>query len=122
VDLVPGHEGPDRRQRSDHVDRRGIEADLLLRLAKRGGDEVRILLIAAPAGKGDLPGVAAKVGAPLGEDEARALRIPVERQQNGGVRSPWCAQRPGLDGVQKPGAEPGGSQARTATGSTPPVI
>jgi hypothetical protein len=40
-------------------------------------------MVAAAPGKRDLAGVAAEVGATLGEHDARALRIAVDRHQHG---------------------------------------
>jgi hypothetical protein len=80
------------------LDHRGIQADLLLRLAQGGGGEVGVLLVAAAAGEGDLAGVAAQVGAALGEDEARLLGPAVERQQDRGVgQTITCTVPPSTD-------------------------
>ena len=82
VDPVAGDEGRGRRQRPAQLDRGRVEADLLLGLAQRRRAEVGVARVAAPAGKGDLAGVAAQVGAALGEDQARLLGPAVERQQH----------------------------------------
>ncbi|HEU5141826.1 MAG TPA: hypothetical protein VFU04_01590 [Solirubrobacterales bacterium] len=85
MDEVAGDEGLDRRQRLAELDNSGIKADLLLRLAQRGGGEIGIAFVAATAGKGDLAGVTAQVGPPLGEDEARLVGPAVEGEEDGGV-------------------------------------
>lgn len=85
VDEVVGDEGPGRRQRLADLDLGGVEADLLLRLPQRRRLEVGVVLVAAAARKGDLTGVAAQVGAALGEDQPRVLRPSVEGQEDGGV-------------------------------------
>jgi hypothetical protein len=85
VDAVAGDEGRRRRQLLTELDRSRIEADLLVGLAQRRGGQVGVGFVFAPAGERDLTGVTAKVGAPLGEDEARLLRPAVERQQDRGV-------------------------------------
>ena len=64
---------------------RRVQPDLLLGLAQRGRREVGVAVVLAPAGEGDLAGVAAQVGAALGEDQARVLGPAVERQQHRGV-------------------------------------
>ena len=58
----------------DQLDRGRVETDLLLGLAQRRGVEVGVAGVAAAAGEGDLAGVAAQVGAALGEDQARLAR------------------------------------------------
>jgi hypothetical protein len=82
VDAVPGDEGPGARQLCGDLDDGGVEADLLLSLAYRGRREIGVIVVAPPAREGDLAGVAAQVGAPLGEDEAGLAGPPVERQQD----------------------------------------
>jgi hypothetical protein len=49
VDAVTGDEGLGRLERLAELDRGGVEADLLLRLAQRGGGEVGVVLVAAAA-------------------------------------------------------------------------
>jgi hypothetical protein len=85
VDAVPGDEGSGGRQLCGDLDGGRVEADLLLGLADGGRREVGVVLVAPPAGEGDLAGVAAQVGAPLGEDQAGLVGPPVERQQDGRV-------------------------------------
>jgi hypothetical protein len=80
VDPVAGDEGVGRRQRLADLDLGGIEANLLLRLAQRGRLQVGVGRIAASAREGDLTGVAAQVGAPLGEDQSGLVRPSIERQ------------------------------------------
>ena len=70
---------------ADNLDVVGLEADLLLRLAQGGGREVGVIIVASSPGEGDLAGVAAQVGAALGEDQAGVVGPPVERQQDRGV-------------------------------------
>jgi hypothetical protein len=81
VDAVAGDEGVGRRQCVAQLDRRRIEADLLVSLAQRGRREVGIGLVLAAAREGDLAGVAPQVGAPLGEDEARLVVRPAVEGQ-----------------------------------------
>src|SRR5439155_18300417 len=50
MDLVPGDEGADRRQRADHLDVAGIEPDLLLGLAQSGRDQVLLRVVLTAAG------------------------------------------------------------------------
>src|SRR3546814_1594765 len=57
--------------RADHGDARRRQADLLLGFAQRGGGHVGIARIDAPAGKGDLAGMAAQRFGALGEDYPR---------------------------------------------------
>jgi hypothetical protein len=64
------------------IDDRRVEADLLLGLAQRGGGEVDVDVVLAPAGKRDLAGVPPQVRAPLGEDQARLVGIAIEGQQH----------------------------------------
>ncbi len=59
-----------------------LKADLLLGLAQGRVGEVGVLGVPAPAGKGDLPGVAAQVGAAPGEDD---VRLPVWASRNSGT-------------------------------------
>ena len=99
MDLVPGDERAHGRQRAGDLHDARIEADLLLGLAQRGGDEVRVSGVAAPARERDLAGVAAHVGAALREDQAGALWVAEQRQQHGGVGASRCAQSPRFDGV-----------------------
>ena len=82
VDDVVGDEGPRRRQRLARLDPSGIEPDLLLGLAQRRRPQVGVALVAAAAREGDLAGVAAQVGAALGEDQPRVVGPAVERQQH----------------------------------------
>jgi hypothetical protein len=86
VDKVAGDEGPGRRQRLADLDQGRIEPDLLLGLAQRGGGEVSVTRVPAPARERDLAGVAPQVGAPLGEDEPRFVGPPIERQQDRRLR------------------------------------
>jgi len=82
VDAVAGDEGVGRRQRLAELDRGRVEADLLLGLAQRRRGEVGVCVVLAAAGEGDLAGVAAQVGAPLGEDQ------------------PWVVVRPAVEGEE----------------------
>src|SRR5436305_2364445 len=87
---VAGDEGVGRRQFLAKLNLGRVEADLLLRLAQRGRAEVGVLRIAAAAGERDLAGVAAQIGATLGEDEARlVVRPAVEWQQDRGLDGAW---------------------------------
>jgi hypothetical protein len=81
VDAIAGGEGIGRRQGLAELDLAWVEADLLLRLAQGGRAEVGVAGVVAAAGKGDLAGVAAQVGAPLGEDEPGLVRPAVEGKQ-----------------------------------------
>ena len=72
VDPVPGDEGRGGG-RAPLSSTRRAERDLLLGLAQRGPGQVGVAGVLAPAGERDLAGVAAKVGAALGEDQAGAL-------------------------------------------------
>ena len=86
IDGVVGDERRRRRQRADDLDGVGRQADLLVRLAQRGGGEVGVLGVAAAAGERDLAGVALEVVAALGEDEMRlAALVEVERGEDGGL-------------------------------------
>ncbi len=81
---VAGDEGPGRRQAFAQLDDARVEADLLLRLAQRRRSQVGVAVVAAAARERDLAGVAAQVGAALGEDEPGLVVGPaVERQQHG---------------------------------------
>jgi hypothetical protein len=83
VDDVVGDEGASRRQGLADLDLSRAQADLLLGLAQRRGLQAGVAVVAAAAREGDLAGVAAQVGAALGEDQARILGPAVERQQDG---------------------------------------
>ncbi len=85
VDLIAGHEGADRRQGAGDIDDARLEGDLLLGLAERRGEEAVIAFVVTPPGERDLAGVAAQVGAALGEDEAWIVGPAVEGQEDGGV-------------------------------------
>ena len=50
MDLVGGDEGPDRGQRADQLDPRGVQADLLLGLAQRGVAQVLVGVSWRPPG------------------------------------------------------------------------
>ncbi len=89
VDAVAGDEGVGRRQRLAELDDGRVEADLLLASRSAVGGEVGVAVVPAAAGEGDLAGVAAHVGAPLGEDQAGLVGPAVERQQDGGVDRSW---------------------------------
>jgi hypothetical protein len=82
MDPIAGGEGRGRAQLPGQLDRGGVEADLLLRLAQGRRREVRVALVAAPAREGDLPGVSSQVGPPLGEDQAGIVGPAEERQQD----------------------------------------
>jgi hypothetical protein len=85
VDSVAGDEGVGGRQLFAQLDFGRVQANLLLGLAQRGCAEVGVARVAPTAGKRDLAGVAAQVGAALGEDEPRLVARPaVERQEDGG--------------------------------------
>ena len=88
VDAKAGDEGSGGRQFLAELDSGGVEADLLLRLAQRGGGQIGVALVPAPAGKRDLARVAAQVRTPLGKDEARLVGPAVERQQDRRVDLP----------------------------------
>ena len=85
VDLVAGDEGADRRQGADHLDVAGSRpiSSSASRSAVASSSSAGI--VPAPAGKRDLAGVAAEVGAALGEDQAGLLGVAVDRHQHGGV-------------------------------------
>jgi hypothetical protein len=85
VDRVVGDERPDRGERADDVDALRRQPDLLVRLAQRGLDQA-LARVAAPAGEGDLPGVAAQVGAALGQDRVQAAGVMEQRDEDGRVR------------------------------------
>ena len=86
VDAVAGDECHGGGQRLAQLDGGRVEADLLLCLAQRRRGQVRVGLVPAPAGEGDLSGMSAQVRAALGEDEARVLRPAVQGQEDGGFR------------------------------------
>jgi hypothetical protein len=115
VDAVAGGERRRRREGAAELDRRRVEADLLLGLAQRGGGEVGVALVLAAAGEGDLAGVAAQVGAALGEDQPRLVRPAEERQQHGGVGPP-----PGLHLQRLLGREQPVGEAQMITWTVPP--
>ncbi len=118
VDLVVGHERPDRRQRPDHVDLVRRQPDLLLRLAQGGGQQRLGRGVAPAAREGDLAGVAAQVGPALGEHEARPLRPPEQRHQDRRLGVPVGVDRLGLlDGQQglAQRLDPGRGQMITCT-------
>ena len=100
---VARHERADRRERAHHVDRGRVEADLLVRLAQGGEAQILVGLVLAPAGKGDLSRVAAKVVAALGEDGGQAVVALEERDEHRGV---------GLARRVHPGRLLGGEQPR----------
>ncbi len=80
----------------------GVEADLLLGLAQRRRAQVGVARVPAAAGKRDLTGVPAQVGAALGEDEPRLVVGPaVERQQDRGVDRVWRLILVIYDGVSR---------------------
>jgi hypothetical protein len=81
VDAVAGDERVRGRQRLAQFDYPRVEADLLLGLAQSGRAEVGVAGVAAAARKRDLTGVAAQVGAALGEDEAGLIVRPAEERQ-----------------------------------------
>ena len=83
------------------LDVAGGQGDLLLGLAQRGGDQVGVVGVAAAAGERDLAGMAAEVGAALGEDQPRAVGPAVERQQDGGVGVAADLDRPRLLGREQ---------------------
>jgi hypothetical protein len=82
MDAVTGDEGLSWRQRLAKLDQRGVEADLLLGLAKRRGGEVGVALVSAAPRKRDLSGVPAQVSPPFGEDEPGLVGPVEERQQD----------------------------------------
>jgi hypothetical protein len=98
VDAVAGDERRDGGQRSAQLDVTGGEGDLLLGLPERGPDQIGVAWVPAPAGERDLAGVAAKVGAALGEDQPRAVGPAVEGEEDGGVGVATDLDRPRLLG------------------------
>jgi hypothetical protein len=87
VDAVAGDESAGGGELLAELDRRGLEADLLMGLAQRGGCEVGVGVVLASAGKRDLAGVPSQVRPPLGEDQAGIIRPAIERQQDRRVSS-----------------------------------
>ena len=83
------------------LDPRGVEGDLLLRLAQRGRRQVGVVVVVAAAGEGDLAGMAAQVRPALGEDQPRFLGPAVERQQHGRVGAPAGLHRRRVGGAQQ---------------------
>jgi hypothetical protein len=101
----------DRGQLAQDVHVVGVQADLLVGLAQRGGDGV-LARLEPPAGQGDLPGVVAQLPGALDEEEVglRAALRRREQQQDG--RGAEVAGRRGVVGVHA-------GQGRTARGSAP---
>jgi hypothetical protein len=98
VDPVAGDEGAGGVQGLAELDLRGVESDLLPGLAQGGGGEVGVVVVTAAAGEGDLAGVAAQVGAALGENQAGLLGPAVEGQQDRGVgQTITCTVPPSTD-------------------------
>ena len=83
-DPVARHERADGRQRTDQLDVRRGQADLLLGLPQRRLVKA-LALVLAPAGEGDLAGVPLQVGPPFGEDGDQIRPLEVERDQHRGV-------------------------------------
>ena len=96
VDPVARDEGRGGGQGAAQLDRRGREPDLLLGLPQGGADQVLVVGVLAPTGERDLAGMAAKVGAALGEDQAGLLGPAVEREEDGGVGVAADLDRPRL--------------------------
>jgi hypothetical protein len=107
MDEVVGDERRVRRQRAGELDRRGLEADLLLGLAQRRRRQIRVAGVAAAAGEGDLTRVQAQVGAALGEDQARLLGPAVDRQQDRRLGAAAVARRARVLGAQQQAGEVG---------------
>jgi hypothetical protein len=120
MDLEAGDERADGRQRAGKLDGGRIEADLLLGLPQGRRRERLAGVVAPPAGEGDLAGMAAEVGAALGEDEAGLLRVVVYREQNRRLGAAGRGQLLRLVGTEQAIFEVAarvGVQARTATTS-----
>ena len=81
MDQVARDERRGRWELAEHLHAAARQADLLLGLAQRGLAQIGVLGIAAPAGKRDLAGVAAQVGASLREDRMRPL-VGVQEQRD----------------------------------------
>ena len=73
MDEVARDERRSRCEFAEYLHVGAREADLLLGLAQRGLAQIGVLGILAPAGKRDLAGVAAQVGASLREHRVRLL-------------------------------------------------
>jgi hypothetical protein len=80
VDQVAGDERRGRGKLAQDLDVDARQADLLLGLAQRGFAQIGVLGVVAAAGKGDLSGVAAQVGAPAREDRV-GLLVRAEEQR-----------------------------------------
>jgi hypothetical protein len=116
VHPVAGDEGPGGWQGAADLDVARGEGDLLLGLAQRRRDQIGVGGVVPPTGERDLAGVAAEVGAALGEDQSRALGPAVERQQDGGVDVAAGLDRPRLLGRE----QPLGEVAQMITWTVPP--
>jgi hypothetical protein len=87
-DAHVGHDegaAADRGQRveaADDLDRRGVDADLLGRLAQGGGHQVDVVGLGATAGEADLAAVGAQAPRPPGEQHVGLGIVLVERHQD----------------------------------------
>ena len=72
------------RELRDDVDRRRVEADLLLGLPERSGEEVGVLRLGLAAGKPELAAVEAAVVRPHDEHDAQlVLVVPIHGHEHG---------------------------------------
>src|SRR5439155_13020089 len=78
-----GNERVDRWERAQHLRERGVETDLLVRLAERGRDEGVIPRLREPAREGHLSRMPAEVGRPLGEQQRRRGLLDQQHQHGG---------------------------------------
>ena len=117
IDRVVGDEGRRRRQRADHADGVRRQADLLVRLAQRGVDQ--LLAVVAPAARErDLAGVAAQVVAAAGEDGVQAAVVLEDRHEHGGVAAAVHVHGQRLLGRD----QDGGELVRRASGELDPLF
>ena len=113
IDAEVRRDGRHRVQRAEHLDGVARQPDLLLGLAQGGRHEVGVLLVAPPAGKRDLAGVAAQVVAAAGEDGVHPV-VVVERDEDGGLRAAVDLHGGRLGGVQQDRAQGVRQRARRA--------
>ena len=98
VDAVAGDEGAGRRQRLAELDRAPGRGRSPPPPRAARSPQVGVAGVPAPAGEGDLAGVAAQVGAALGEDQSRARRA-----SRRAAAAPRRRSRRGLDRVASSG-------------------
>jgi succinyl-diaminopimelate desuccinylase len=82
-DQDPADERVDGRERTHHLGHRGVEPDLLARLAQRGGAQVGVARFDEPTRERDFARMTAKMPGALGEHERRVRSLD-EQAQDGG--------------------------------------